>query len=59
MAYTSVIGGNILVVGSMSGLALIKAERIHLGWYFKNVGWMAMIGGFIGLGVMWLTRIVI
>ena len=59
MAYTSVIGGNILVAGSMSGLALIKAERIHLGWYFKNVGWMAMIGGFIGLGVMWLTRIVI
>ena len=57
MAYTSVIGGNILVAGSMSGLALIKAERIHLGWYFKNVGWMAMVGGFIGLGVMWLTRI--
>ena len=46
------MGGNILAVGSMSGLALIKMERIHIGWFFKNVGAKALIGGIIGLAIM-------
>ena len=36
----------------MSGLALIKMERIHIGWFFKNVGVKALVGGIIGLVVM-------
>lgn len=54
IAYTSAIGGNILPIGSMAGLALMASERVHVGWYFRNIGWKAMIGGIIGLAVMWL-----
>ena len=57
IAFTSAVGGNILSIGSMSGLALMKAERMHVGWYFQNVGWKAMIGAVAGLFVMWLQCI--
>lgn len=36
----------------MSGLALMKIERIKLGWYLRNVGWVAMIGSVLGLLIM-------
>lgn len=57
IAYVSAIGGNVLSIGSMSGLALMKAERVHVGWYFRNVGWKALVGGTAGLAVMWLIAI--
>lgn len=52
VAYCTAAGGNILAFGSMSGLALMKMERIHIGWFFKNVGLKALIGGLLGLAVM-------
>ena len=52
VAYCTAMGGNILAFGSMSGLALIKMERIHIGWFFKNIGVKALVGGIIGLVVM-------
>lgn len=54
ISYCVMAGGNILVTGSMSGLALMKMERMHVGWYFRNVGWKALAGGMLGLVVMWL-----
>lgn len=56
IAYCSTVGGNILLIGSASGLALLKMERIHIGWYLKNVGLTALIGGAIGLAVLWLIN---
>lgn len=56
IAYSSAMGGNILLIGSVSGLALMKMERIHIGWYFKNVGIIAMAGWLIGLLVMWILN---
>lgn len=53
IAYCSAMGGNILPLGSVSGLALMKMERIHVGWYFKNVGFIALAGWLLGLAVMW------
>ena len=53
IAFCSAMGGNILPLGSISGLALMKMERIHIGWYFKNVGFIAMIGWLLGLIIMW------
>ena len=41
MAYASAVGGNIFCIGSVTGLALMKMERIPLGWYAKNVGMVA------------------
>lgn len=54
IAFCSAMGGNILPLGSVSGLALMKMERVHIGWYFKNVGFIALIGSMIGLILMWL-----
>ena len=52
VAFATAVGGNILASGSMSGLALLKMEHMRFGWYFRNVGWKAMLGGTLGL--LWL-----
>ncbi|MBR0525070.1 MAG: sodium:proton antiporter [Prevotella sp.] len=54
VAYCTAMGGNILAVGSICGLAMIKMERIHIGWYFRHVGWKALVGTIVGLLVMFL-----
>lgn len=53
VAYSSAMGANFLLVGSMSGLALMKMEKIHVGWYFKNAGWISIAAWIIGLALMW------
>lgn len=52
--YCVAAGGNILAIGSMSGLALLKMERMHLGWFFRNVGWKALTGGIMGMIVLYI-----
>lgn len=52
IAYATAVGGNILCVGSMSGMALLKAERMRMGWYFRHVGWKALAGAAVGLVAM-------
>jgi Na+/H+ antiporter NhaD/arsenite permease-like protein len=54
VAYSTAMGGNFLLIGSLSGLALMKMERLHIGWYFKNVGWLSIISWLIGLLFIWL-----
>lgn len=56
IAYCSAMGGNILLIGSVSGLALLKMEHIHIGWYLKKVGLVAVAGWLAGLIVMWLLN---
>ena len=55
VAYGAAIGGNVLAIGSVAGMTLMKTERIHMGWYFKNVGSMAAIGAAMGYLVLVLT----
>lgn len=55
IAYCSVMGGNLLAMGSMCGLALLKMERMHVGWYLKNIGWKVLLGATAGFVVLWLT----
>lgn len=55
MAYCVTMGGNVLCIGSMSGLAFMKMENMCYGWYFRNIGWKTLIGSFLGLGVLWLS----
>ncbi len=54
ISYSCAMGGNVLMLGSMSGLALMKMEHIHVGWYFKNVGWMAIVAWMLGMMLLWL-----
>ncbi|MBR5441260.1 MAG: sodium:proton antiporter [Prevotella sp.] len=44
VAFASAIGGNVLCIGSMSGIALMKMERIRVGWYFRKVGVATLVG---------------
>jgi hypothetical protein len=48
------VGGCLLSVGSVSGLALMKMEHIKVGWYMKNLTPKVLAGGLIGLLVLWL-----
>lgn len=54
IAYAVMAGGNVLTLGSVSGLALMKMERMHVGWYFKNIGWVALVAALVGFGLLWL-----
>lgn len=54
VAYSSAMGGNVLLLGSVSGLALIKMERIHVWWYFRNVGWTVIVAWLLGIVSMYL-----
>ncbi len=54
IAYCTAVGGSLLSVGTVSGLALMKMEHVHLGWYMKNVSLKVLTGGLIGLAVLWL-----
>ena len=54
VAFTSAMGGSTLCIGSMSGLAYMKAERVRVGWYFRNVGYGCLAGTLLGLVLMWL-----
>jgi Na+/H+ antiporter NhaD/arsenite permease-like protein len=52
VAYCGAVAGNILAIGSMSGVALLKLERMPVLWYLRHVGWKAFLGWLAGLLVM-------
>ena len=57
IAYCAAVGGNILLIGSMSGIALIKAERVPLSWYLRNVAPKALLGWAVGFGALYLISL--
>ena len=54
IAYTTAVGGCLLSVGSVSGLALMKMEHIRLGWYLRNLTLKVLAGWIIGMVVLWI-----
>ena len=56
IAYCVMAGGNVLGIGTISGLALMKMEHMRMGWYFRNIGWKALVGGVLGLAILWLSH---
>ena len=52
IAYCTAVGGCLLSVGSVCGLALMKMEHIHFGWYFKNISLKVLLGWVLGLAVL-------
>lgn len=56
IAYCVMAGGNVLGIGTISGLALMKMEHMHMGWYFRNIGWKALVGGVLGLAILLLSH---
>ena len=53
IAYCTAVGGCLLSVGTVCGLALMKMEHIHFGWYFKNISFKVFLGWILGLGILW------
>lgn len=53
-AFSTAIGGCMLGFANMSGLALIKMERMHIGWFFRNCTPKILIGWLLGLTILWV-----
>ena len=53
LVYSTSIGGCLLCLASSSGLALMKMERIHIGWYFKSITPKVAVGWLVGMAVLW------
>ena len=56
IAYSTAMGGHMLCIGSMSGLSLMKLERVKTGWYIRNIGIVSALSWGVGLVVLWLMR---
>ncbi len=54
VAYTTAIGGSLLTIGSISGLALMNMEHVRLGWYVKHMTPKVLLGWIIGYIILWL-----
>ena len=54
IAYCTAVGGCLLSVGSVSGLALMQMEHIRVGWYLRNMTLKVLAGWAVGLIVLWL-----
>ena len=54
IAYTTAVGGCLLSVGSVCGLALMRAEHVSLGWYIKHMTPKVLLGFLLGYVVLWM-----
>ena len=54
IAFTTAVGGCLLSVGSVSGLALMRAEHVSLGWYIKHITPKVLLGWILGSLILWL-----
>ena len=53
LAYSTAVGGCLLSVGSVCGMALMQMEHMHLGWYLKNVAPKVLAGWLLGMAVLY------
>ena len=53
IAFSTAVGGCLLSVGSISGIALMKMEHVHLGWYFRHLTPKVLLGWIFGYIVLW------
>ena len=58
LAYTTGIGGSILIIGSAAGVAAMGIERIDFIWYLKRFSWLALAGFFAGAVVYMLQGVI-
>lgn len=51
LAYSTGVGGSVLIIGSAAGVAAMGLEKINFIWYLKNISLLALLGFFAGAGV--------
>ena len=52
VSYSTAMGGNILLFSSVSGIVIMKMERISIAWFFKNVGWVSLVAWMLGIALI-------
>lgn len=57
-AFSTAIGGCLLGYANFSGLALMKMERIHVGWYIKHCTLKVALGWLLGVGILYIENFV-
>lgn len=58
LAYCSVTGGSLLIIGSATGVTVMGIERVPFGYYLKRFTPLALAGYFGGAGVYYLLNVV-
>lgn len=53
MVFSTAVGGCLLCVGSVSGVALMKMEHVRLGWYLRHLTSKVAVGWLLGLAALW------
>jgi len=54
VAFSTAVGGCLLSVGSVSGIALMKMEHVSLAWYVKHLTPKVLLGWIVGFVVLWV-----
>ncbi len=54
LAYCAGTGGSVLIIGSAAGVAIMGLLKIEFVWYLKRISWIALLGYFTGVGVLYL-----
>jgi Na+/H+ antiporter NhaD/arsenite permease-like protein len=54
LAYCAGTGGSALIIGSAAGVAIMGLLKIDFIWYLKRITWLALLGYFSGVLVMYL-----
>ena len=54
IVYTTAVGGCLLSVGSISGLALMRAEHVSLLWYIRHLTPKVLLGWVLGYVILWI-----
>lgn len=56
LAYSAGTGGNILLIGSMAGVAAMSLTKIDFVWYLKKISLLALAGYLSGIAVYFLVK---
>jgi len=56
LAYCAITGGNLLIIGSASGITVMGMEKISFGYYLKRFSLLALLGFVAGAGLFVLLN---
>ncbi len=56
-AYSTAVGSGLLCFSTSSGLALMKMERMRVGWYLANCSAKVLAGWAAGLAILWVEAL--
>ena len=58
VAFSTGIGGCLLSVGSICGIALMQMEHIRVGWYVRRIAPKVLAGWLLGMGILYVETLI-